>query len=164
MSTPSRQGPPATDPQATAGCEAVGATTARRAAHWPRIVLALAAVYIFWGSSYIAIKTAGEDFPPLLLMGLRNVLAGALFLTLAFAQRRPLGRLREWGHACVVGVLMISVGATLLAMGMRYESPGMAAVTFACVPVVVCLMLALKGSPITLAQWLGTLVGSRACG
>lgn len=126
----------------------------------PWVLWSLAAVYLFWGTSYLAIKQAGDDFPPMLLVGLRNVLAGGLMLLLAWGTKRPFGKVRETLHASVVGVLMIAVGASLLAMGIRYVDSGVAAMVFATVPVVVCLLMAVLGSRIGVLQWAGTLVGA----
>ncbi|ATB68568.1 DME family permease protein [Sulfurospirillum diekertiae] len=42
------------------------------------IVIALLSVYIIWGSTYLGIKIAIETFPPLLMAGIRFILAGAL--------------------------------------------------------------------------------------
>ncbi len=125
----------------------------------PWVLLALAMVYVFWGTSYLAIKQAGHDFPPMLLVGLRNVLAGALLLFLARMLNRPFGSFRQGVNASCVGILMIAVGASLLAMGIRYVDSGFAAMLFATVPVAVCLMVAVTGSRIGPMQWLGTLVG-----
>lgn len=123
------------------------------------MVWALCAVYLFWGTSYLAIKQAGEDFPPMLLVGLRNVLAGALVLVCAGVLKRPFGELRQWAHAACVGVLMIAVGASLLAMGLRHVNSGHAALLFALVPMVVCLLMAVQGRPMGRIQWLGTALG-----
>ena len=125
----------------------------------PGVLLALTMVYVFWGTSYLAIKQAGHDFPPMLLVGLRNLLAGGLMLFLAWMLKRPFGTFRQGMNASCVGVLMIAVGASLLAMGIRHVDSGFAAMVFATVPVAVCLMVAVTGSRIGLMQWLGTLVG-----
>jgi drug/metabolite transporter (DMT)-like permease len=109
----------------------------------PWVLWALAVVYVFWGTSYLAIKQAGDDFPPLLLVGLRNLLAGGLMLLLSWMLKRPFGTLRQGMNASCVG----------------YVESGFAAMLFATVPVAVCLMVAVTGSRIGLMQWLGTLVG-----
>jgi len=42
------------------------------------IVLAFAAVYVLWGSTYLAIRIGVETIPPFLMAGLRHLTAGAL--------------------------------------------------------------------------------------
>lgn len=125
----------------------------------PRIVIALAAIYVLWGTSYLAIKQAGAEFPPLLLVGLRNLAAGIFFMCVVQLQNRPWGAPRLWVNAAIVGVLMISVGATLLAVGLQYVASGVAAVSFAAVPVMVCVVMASRGQRISRAQWVGTCIG-----
>lgn len=125
----------------------------------PRLVAALVAIYLLWGTSYLAIKQAGVEFPPLLLVGLRNLIAGIFLLCLALFQSRPLGSLRCWTNAAIVGVLMISVGAALLATGIQHVNSGSAAILFAAVPIIVCVLMAAIGQRISWAQWLGTAIG-----
>lgn len=141
----------------------------RRAGHEPppaglhrfdlRLIAALAAIYLLWGTSYLALKQAGGSFPPLLLAGLRNLAAGSAMLSLALLLGRGLGSWRALRNAAMVGVLMIALGSGLLARGLHTVSSGSAAVVFAAVPVVVCVILALLGQRISPVQWLGTALG-----
>jgi drug/metabolite transporter (DMT)-like permease len=125
----------------------------------PRIVIALGAIYLLWGTSYLAIKQAGTEFPPLLLVGLRNLAAGLFLVCLVRLQNRPWGAPRLLINAAMVGILMISVGATLLATGIQYVTSGFASVAFAAVPVMVCVVMVARGQRICRAQWMGTCVG-----
>jgi drug/metabolite transporter (DMT)-like permease len=75
---------------------------------------AYAAVYLIWGSTYLAIRVAVGDIPPLLLMGVRCTAAGALMLAWA-AVRRERATRHHWRHAAVAGGLMIA--ATYGALG-----------------------------------------------
>src|SRR6187399_3326261 len=49
----------------------------------PRVWLALATIYVVWGSTFMAIAIAVRDVPPLAAMGMRHVTAGALLLAWA---------------------------------------------------------------------------------
>jgi drug/metabolite transporter (DMT)-like permease len=74
------------------------------------IVLAFAAIYFIWGSTYLAIRIALESFPPLLLAGGRHFLFG---LTLYFLFRwksdaRP--RAAHWRTAIITGSLLLFIG------------------------------------------------------
>ncbi len=124
-----------------------------------RLCAALVAIYLLWGTSYLAIKQAGAELPPLLLVGLRNLAAGVVLFGLVQVQGRYWGAPRLWLNAALVGVLMISVGAVLLAMGITLVASGSAAVIFAGVPIVVCGFMALTGQRVTVAQWVGTGIG-----
>jgi drug/metabolite transporter (DMT)-like permease len=125
----------------------------------PRIVMALGAIYLLWSTSYLAIKLAGTEFPPLLLVGLRNLAAGVFMVCLVRLQNRTWGASRLWVNAAMVGILMISVGATLLATGIQYVTSGFASVAFAAVPLMVCVVMVARGQRIRRTQWLGTGVG-----
>lgn len=125
----------------------------------PRIVLALGAIYLLWGTSYLAIKQAGTEFPPLLLVGHRNLAAGIFLICLVLVLKRTWGAPRLWINAAMVGVLMISVGATLLAIGIQHVTSGFASVAFAAVPVMVCIVVVARGQKICRAQWVGTCIG-----
>ena len=50
--------------------------------------LALAAVCFFWGTTYLGIRMALESVPPLLLVGLRYTISGAVLLLVAFLPKR----------------------------------------------------------------------------
>jgi drug/metabolite transporter (DMT)-like permease len=71
---------------------------------------ALIAVYIVWGSTYLAIRFAVESLPPFSMAGVRFVLAGAAL----YAWRRARGDVapsrREWRAAATVGVLLLVGG------------------------------------------------------
>src|SRR5512147_3256943 len=75
-----------------------------------RIWLALIAVYIAWGSTYLAIRFAVETIPPFLMAGFRFLVAGALL----FAWRKAAGDTRptkwEWRSAAIVGFFLLVGG------------------------------------------------------
>ena len=56
-----------------------------------RLCAALVATYLLWGTSYLAIKQAGAELPPLLLVGLRNLAAGVVLFGLVQVQGRYWG-------------------------------------------------------------------------
>ena len=68
-----------------------------------RIVVALAALYLIWGSTYIGIRIALEGFPPLLMAGIRFVLAGAILYGVLRARGSPAPRPGEWRSSGILG-------------------------------------------------------------
>ena len=74
------------------------------------VVIAFAAVYLIWGSTYLAIRYAVESIPPFLLAGTRNLVAGLLLF--AFARVRGAGSptRRQWRDAAIAGGLMLMIG------------------------------------------------------
>jgi drug/metabolite transporter (DMT)-like permease len=74
------------------------------------IIAAFAAVYLIWGSTYLAIRYAVDTLPPFLMAGSRFFVAGLILF--AWAQRKRFIRLRwaEWRDATIVGALLLLGG------------------------------------------------------
>jgi drug/metabolite transporter (DMT)-like permease len=87
------------------------------------VIAAFAAIYLIWGSTYLAIKYAIETVPPFLMTGVRFLVAGGVLYAWALftAARHPAAArppepgltMRQWRDAFVVGALLI-VGGTAL--------------------------------------------------
>ena len=75
-----------------------------------RILLAFAAVYVIWGSTYLFIKYAIEDVPPFMMGAARFTAAGALLYALARWRGAKAPNLQDWRSAAVTGVLMLGMG------------------------------------------------------
>lgn len=74
------------------------------------LYLAFAAVYIVWGSTYLAIRIGIESFPPFLLAGSRHLLAGAILYPLVRWKTGVRPSLAEWRTAAITGTLLLCVG------------------------------------------------------
>src|SRR5258707_9164569 len=81
-----------------------------------KLAAALVTVYLVWGSTYLAVAVANRSVPPLLMLSVRFLIAGALLYAWTawrgdLAAARP-GR-REWRAAAVVGgpLLVADTGA-----------------------------------------------------
>ncbi len=89
-------------------------TLVRRAgagAGLPRLLLAcLAATWLIWGSTYLAIKFALVSLPPFFQMGTRFLAAGALLAAWLRWRGTPWPNARQWRHATIVGALMLGGG------------------------------------------------------
>jgi len=96
-------------------------------------LVAYAAVYLIWGSTYLAIRIAVGDIPPLLLMGVRCTAAGALMLAWA-AMRGERAAPRQWRHAAIAGGLMIAGTYGALAWAEQRLASGIAALLSATSP------------------------------
>lgn len=84
----------------------------------PPVVLAsLAATWLVWGSTYLAIKFALVSLPPFFQMGTRFLAAGALLAAWLRWRGTPWPNARQWRHATIVGALMLGggMGGTALA-------------------------------------------------
>lgn len=117
--------------------------------HQTRAYLALAAICIIWGTTYTAIKLAVRDFPPYLLVGIRQTSAGLLLLGVAIAsgrfRRLPDGR--YVARQAITGLATITGGNGFITWGMQYVSSGLAAIIGSLTPVIVVFInLAWRGS------------------
>ena len=72
-----------------------------------RKLLAFAAVYLIWGSTYLAIGVGVRDIPPFLMAGVRFFTAGTILFLFARRGEAPLTR-REWAEAALAGVLFFT--------------------------------------------------------
>lgn len=109
--------------------------------------LALAVICVVWGTTYTAIKFCVRDFPPYLMVGLRQSTAGLILLALAFSRGHMTGLKSEyiWRQA-LTGVVMITGGNGFITWGMQYVSSGLSSVIGALTPVMVVLFSFLAGT------------------
>ncbi|RFU46495.1 EamA family transporter [Paraburkholderia sp. DHOC27] len=124
-----------------------------------RIALALAVVYLVWGSTYLAVHVALGSFPPLLMSGMRNLFAGiGLFV---FAIRRDPVRpsMTEIRNAGLVGTMLVGLSSGMLAYGMRTVGTGTAAVMVATVPLFATVIAAVAGRKIGRGEWFAVGLG-----
>ena len=93
------------------------------------VALALAALYLIWGSTYLAIRFALEGgFPPFLLGGIRFLVAGGLLYAFLRLRGVPAPGRAQWANAAVMGVLLLLMGNGLVNYGEQTVSSGMTAV------------------------------------
>jgi drug/metabolite transporter (DMT)-like permease len=136
--------------------------TPDRTAHRWRLWLALATVYLVWGSTYLAIRVMVETIPPLLGSGMRFLLAGAVLYPFLLARRGWAGvrvPARQVGASALVGVLFLAGGTGLVTVAERDVPSGLAAVLVAAMPLVVVLLRRLAGEAVPRATAVGVLVG-----
>ena len=111
------------------------------AQHQTRAYLALAAICIIWGTTYTAIKFAVRDFPPYLLVGIRQTSAGVLLLGLALAGGKLIWPGRQYViRQTLTGLATITGGNGFITWGMQYVSSGLAAIIGSLTPVMVVLI------------------------
>ena len=116
------------------------ATPQLPARDWLATGAAFAAIYVVWGSTYLAIAVAVESIPPLLMMGIRSLAAGALLYGGARLAGAPAPGRADWRSAAKVGALFFLVGHGLLAWSETRVASGAAAVLIATEPLFIALL------------------------
>jgi drug/metabolite transporter (DMT)-like permease len=74
------------------------------------LLIAFGAVYIVWGSTYLAIRIGIESFPPLILAGIRHLAAGLILYPLIRWRTNVRPTTANWRAAVVVGFLLLFAG------------------------------------------------------
>jgi drug/metabolite transporter (DMT)-like permease len=126
-----------------------------------QIVLGFAAIYLIWGSTYLGIRYAVETIPPLLMMGLRHSVAGALVYAWVRRRGTPAPDFKQWGYAAIAGALLFLGGHGVLAWGEQKVPSGLAALLCATLPLWTVLLAWLDRSERALGgrAWAGLLLG-----
>lgn len=128
--------------------------------HGTRIALALAAVYMVWGSTYLAIRFALEGgFPPFLLGGVRFVIAGSLMYGVLRIRGVAAPTRVQWGNAAAVGVLLLLMGNGMVNLAEKTVPSGMAAVAVASAPLWMGIFSAIRGQQPNRMEWTGLAIG-----
>ena len=126
------------------------------------VVLAFAAVYILWGSTYLGIRLAIETLPPFLMAGTRFTLAGAILLTWSRLKKRErfLSSPNQWQKAFIVGGLLLLCGNGGVTWAEKYVATSLAALLVSTEPlwVVILNWILTRRRPNTLVL-LGVLTG-----
>jgi drug/metabolite transporter (DMT)-like permease len=141
-----------------AGATGSDAQSAPRLAH---VILAFAAVYLIWGSTYLAIRWAIETMPPLLMAAVRFLVAGALLHGWQRVRGAPRPTAAQWKVAATGGALLLVGGNGAVVIAEQWVPSGLAALIVACVPMWMVVMDALFGSRIrpSARAWLGLVIG-----
>ena len=126
------------------------------------LIAAFAAIYIFWGSTYLAIKYAIETLPPFLMAGARFVFAGAVLMVWArFTADYERPKAAHWKTSFIVGTLLLLGGNGGVVFAEHHISSSLAALLIATEPFWIVLLswLWLKGARPNLKAVLGIAVG-----
>lgn len=126
------------------------------------MVAAFAAVYLIWGSTYLAIRYAIETLPPFGMAGVRFVIAGALLygwlrLRGVAAPTRP-----QWRTAAIIGALLLLGGNGAVVWAEQRIPSGVAALLVAGVPIWMVVLEWLRPGGTRPGRWVvgGLVLGS----
>jgi drug/metabolite transporter (DMT)-like permease len=104
-----------------------------------KLALAFVAIYVIWGSTYLAIRYAVETIPPLVTAGIRHSIAGAIMLTWAcWRGFRPTRQ--QWVAGFALGALFFLIGHGTLHWAEQYVGSGLAALLIATEPMFILVL------------------------
>jgi drug/metabolite transporter (DMT)-like permease len=98
------------------------------------LLAAFFAIYVIWGSTYLGIRYAVETIPPLIVAGVRHIIAGTFLLGWAYV-RGYRSTLREWRASAILGVLYFVIGHGTLHWAETVVPSGWAALLIASEPI-----------------------------
>jgi drug/metabolite transporter (DMT)-like permease len=123
------------------------------------LIAALAAVYVIWSSTYLAMSIAVSALPPLLMAAMRFVVAGGVLLVWARERGAEIPALRDWLRSLPVGAALFLGGNGFVALSEQSVSSGGVAVVCATMPLWVGVLGAAFGVRPTRREWFALLLG-----
>src|SRR5687768_10466388 len=106
----------------------------RPAATRAQLIAAFAAVYLIWGSTFLAIRYAIETMPPLLMAGVRFLIAGAILYAWAATREGARPTRAQWVGTAIVGGLLLTGGNGAVSWSEQFVPSGLAALVVANTP------------------------------
>src|SRR2546422_1952993 len=95
------------------------------------IIVAFAALYLIWGSTYLGIRFAIETIPPLLMAGTRFLTAGGIMYAIAWSQGIGKSNWMKWRTSLIIGACLLLGGNGGGANVEKYIDSGFAALILA---------------------------------
>jgi drug/metabolite transporter (DMT)-like permease len=104
-----------------------------------KVAVALATIYVVWGSTYLAIRWTVHELPPFLAGASRFTVAGLGFLLAARLQGRITATRRQVASAALIGALMPGLSNGLVGLAERQVPSGLTALVLALLPLWIAL-------------------------
>jgi drug/metabolite transporter (DMT)-like permease len=130
------------------------------------VIIAFAALYLIWGSTYLGIRFSIQTIPPFLMAGTRFVLAGMIMYAIAWSQGIVEANWRNWRTSLIIGACLLLGGNGGVTISEKYIDSGLAALIVAIVPIYIVLLgwltgMAPRPTPI---MWMGLAGGFTGVG
>ena len=119
-----------------------------------KIWLALIALYIVWGSTYLGIKVAIETIPPFFHAGVRFLISGLILVIWQRAAGQLMPTRKQWVSTAIIGSLLLLGGNGLVAWAEQFIPSGIAALIIASVPMFLVIGEAMRPNGIK-PNWQG---------
>ncbi len=125
------------------------------------IIIAFAALYLIWGSTYLGILFAIQSIPPFLMAGMRFSLAGIIMYGVARWQGAPPPTAETWRSSLIIGACLLLGGNGGVTISEKWVPTGLASLLVATVPIDIALLGWISGTAPrpTPVVWLGLIGG-----
>lgn len=133
--------------------------SARRVSLAPSVMLSLAAVYVIWSSTFLALRFMVSDLPPLATSGVRFMVAGVVLYVFLRVRGAVAPTAKQWALCVLSGTLMFFVGNGLVAVAAREVPSGMTAMSIGSMPLFLTAMEVVLGERPSTRQWFGMALG-----
>ena len=123
------------------------------------VALALASVYVLWGSTYLAIRIGLESFTPFLMGAVRMFAAGAIMYIVLRWRGEPGPTRAQWKTLGVLSIWMVLLSNGMVTFAEQEVSSGLAAIAVASMPLWAALFGVLRGRHPSRGEWIGLAIG-----
>ena len=124
------------------------------------LVAAYAAIYVIWGTTYLAIRYAVETLPPLTMAGVRFTIAGGVLFIVARWKGDAAPTAANWRATALIGAMFFLVSHGCLSWAEQRIPSGMAALAVSTIPLWTTLAgWAFGESRLTVRTWVGLTLG-----
>lgn len=103
------------------------------------MILAFAAIYVIWGSTYLGIRVAVETLPPFLMAGMRFAIAGVLLFGFLLLRGAAWPTPRQWRDQAIVGVFLLLGGNGIVSWAELRTPSGITSLILGASPLIVVL-------------------------
>ncbi len=126
-----------------------------------KLIASFAAIYLIWGTTYLAVRVAVETFPPFMMAAGRFLIAGFVLLGVLVLAKVKLPTFRQWRYAFVIGAFLFVGGNGLVTWAEKDIPSGIAALVVATMPLWMTLFdwLLFGGPRPTLRTTIGMVLG-----
>jgi drug/metabolite transporter (DMT)-like permease len=124
-------------------------------------ILAFAAIYLIWGSTYLGIRVAVETLPPFLMAGMRFAIAGVVLFVYLLLRGTPWPTAVQWRDHSIVGVFLLLGGNGIVSWAELRTPSGFTSLILGASPLIVVLLDWARpgGKPPTAALAAGVAIG-----
>jgi drug/metabolite transporter (DMT)-like permease len=123
------------------------------------IIIALFALYVVWGGTYLAMRIALQGFPPFLLAATRFLTAGSIMYVFLRLRGEPNPTRSQWLGSLAVGGLLLMCCNGGVVFSEQWVASGLAALALGAIPLWAALFSGLFGRWPTRREWLGLALG-----